>query len=41
MCKVKQMRKAYRCFFGGRRAVVFDVVDGKKVPSKAGQGLIA
>ncbi len=39
--EVKQMRKAQGYFVGGRRAFGFDVVDGKKVPNEAEQGLIA
>jgi hypothetical protein len=34
------MRKAQGYFVSGQRAFGFDVVDGKKVPNEAEQGLI-
>ena len=39
--EVKQMRKAQGYFVGGRRGFGFNVVDGKKVPNRKEQKLIA
>lgn len=39
--EVKQMRKSQGYFVGGRRGFGFNVVDGKKVPNKKEQQLIA
>ena len=39
--EVKQMRKAQGYFVGGRRGFGFNVVDGRKVPNKKEQSLIA
>ena len=39
--EVKQMRKSQGYYVGGRRGFGFNVVDGKKVPNKKEQNLIA